>query len=55
MEKLDINKIRKNLLFPNKEWIIELRNQKKSFPEICEIIGYKSRGTLSNFCKKNNI
>lgn len=42
-----------NYLKENKDKIISLRKEGKTYKEICEIISYKSHGTLCSFINKN--
>ena len=49
----ETEKIKRNYLNENKEKIISLRKEGKTYKEICEIISYKSHGTLCSFIKKN--
>jgi hypothetical protein len=42
-----------NYLKENKDKIISLRKEGKTYKEICEIISYKSHGTLCSFIKNN--
>ena len=44
---------KENYLLENKLKILELRKSGKTYKEICEIIKYKSSGTLCSFIKNN--
>ena len=42
----------KTYLIDNKELIIKLRKDGETFESICKILGFKSRGSMSNFFNK---
>lgn len=52
-DKLNYFIPRSNKLIENKDKILSLKNEGKTLKEICEIINYKSKGTLSCFIKNN--
>jgi hypothetical protein len=52
-EHMSLRKSTSNYLKENKDKIISLRKEGKTYKEICEIISYKSHGTLCSFIKKN--
>lgn len=48
-------KTNQNLIRTKTDLIIKMRSEGKTLKEICDVINYKSQGSLHNFLKRNNL